>query len=66
VVPFTLLNGFLDFLGGAFTSVKYVIFTLIGMIFIGMITLAIKGKTASRSSQWTCRASARSLESSIH
>jgi len=42
VVPFTLLNGFLDFLGGAFTSVKYVIFTLIGMIFIGMITLAIR------------------------
>jgi len=42
VVPFTLLNGFLDFLGGAFLSVKYVVFTLIGMSFVGMTWLAIK------------------------
>lgn len=44
VLPFTVLNGFLDFLGDAFTSVRYLVFTLIGMIFVGMITLAIKEK----------------------
>lgn len=44
VLPFTVLNGFLDFLGGAFTSLRYVVFTLIGTIFVGMITLAIREK----------------------
>jgi len=44
VLPFTVLNGFLDFLGDAFTSLRYVVFTVIGMIFVGMVTLAIKEK----------------------
>ncbi len=44
VLPFTVLNGFLDFLGGAFTSFRYVVFTVIGMIFVGMTTLAIREK----------------------
>lgn len=44
VLPFTVLNGFLDFLGDAFTNLRYVVFTVIGMIFVGMITLAIREK----------------------
>ncbi len=44
VLPFTVLNGFLDFLGDAFTSLRYVVFTVIGVIFVGMIALAIREK----------------------
>jgi hypothetical protein len=44
VVPFSLINLFLDFLGDTFTHFKSVVYFLIGMIFVVMITLAIREK----------------------
>jgi|GEM_PF-3249212 len=44
VLPFTVLNGFLDFLGDAFTILRGVVFSIILLIFVGMITLAIREK----------------------
>ena len=41
VLPFTVLNGALDFLGGSFVALRGVVFVVIGLIFIGMATLAI-------------------------
>lgn len=44
VLPFTVLNGFLDFLGDTATDLRRFVFAAIFTIFIGMIWLAIREK----------------------
>jgi hypothetical protein len=48
VLPFTVLNGALDFLGGSFAALRGVVFAVIGLIFVGMATLAIRERWQSR------------------
>lgn len=48
VLPFTVLNGFLDFVGGAFKEFKIVVYAVILIIWVGMITLAIQERRQAR------------------
>jgi hypothetical protein len=48
VLPFTVLNGFLDFVGGSFKDFKIVIYAIILTIFVGMATLAIRERWQAR------------------
>ncbi|MDQ5946462.1 MAG: hypothetical protein QG619_1885, partial [Pseudomonadota bacterium] len=48
VLPFTVLNGALDFLGGSFVALRGVVFVVIGLIFIGMATLALLERRQSK------------------
>lgn len=41
VLPFTVFNGFLDFVGGSFKEFKIVVYVVILVIWVGMITLAV-------------------------